>query len=86
MNAVDTLTSGLLDALEFVHVNSEVLGSVVRPGVDFSRMAKLGRKDVMMALASMSGGSLAKELDECGLAVRASTFVEARKKVPVQAF
>ena len=29
----------------------------------------------MMALVSMSGGALAKELEECGLSVLVSTFV-----------
>lgn len=86
MNAVDTLTDGLISALEFVDCNSEMLGLVARPGKDFSRSTKLSRKDIMMALVSMSGGTLAKELDECGLSIRATAFVEARKKIPAQAF
>ena len=86
MNAVDRLTTGLISALDFLDCNSEMLGIVERPGIDFTRNAKLSRKDVMMALVSMSGGALAKELEECGLSVLVSTFVEARKKIPAQAF
>lgn len=86
MNRADELTTCLTTALEFVDSNMDDMGLSARPGIDFSRRAKLGRKDVMMALVSMSGGALAKELDDCGLAVRPSTFVEARKKIPAAAF
>lgn len=86
MNRVDELNNCLLTALDLIDASIEDLELSKRPGVDFSRRAKLSRRDIMMALVSMSGGSLAKELDECGLSVCPSTFVEARKKIPAAAF
>ncbi len=86
MNTADSLMEDFTQALDNVDWNKDRLNLVARPGVDFSRNSRLPLKDIMKALVAMSGGSLAKELEECGLFVRPSAFVEARKKINVQAF
>ena len=53
---------------------------------DFSHKYKLSPETVVRALLSFQGGSLNKELHDCGLNVTASAFVQRRAKLNYFAF
>ncbi len=70
-----------------IHSASFLRGGYVPGGLtDFSRNRKLQLETLLRTVISMQGGSLNKELHDCGLDVSASAFVQQRGKVQSNIF
>ena len=70
-----------------IHSASFLRGGYVPGGLtDFSRNRKLQLETLLRTVISMQGGSLNKELHDCGLDVSAAAFVQQRGKVEFNIF
>ena len=70
-----------------IHYASSLRVGYVPGGLtDFSRNRKLPLETLLRTVISMQGGSLNKELHDCGLDVSASAFVQQRGKVQSNIF
>lgn len=80
----DRLKGNLDKAIDSIISNKE--NFVQNPEKDFMRNRKLFMRDTMELILYMSGGSLNKELFAADKNVRASAFVQSRKKIKPMAF
>lgn len=80
----DRLKSNLDTAIDSVAAHKE--NFVQNPETDFIRNRKLTLRDTLELILYMSGGSLEKELFTANKDVKASAFVQSRKKIKPMAF